>query len=73
MIRQMRCYVVRVGNLGLMHRVAKACHMHGGLPDKTFEIASRYSYGLKAEWPGVKSRLEGFLRFTRKGFPCLFP
>ncbi len=40
----------------------KAWLIHGGLPDKTFEIASRYSYGLAAEWPGVKGRLEEMLK-----------
>jgi hypothetical protein len=49
MTDQKRYYVVRVGNLDLMHRVAKACHAHGEHPEKTFEIASRYSFEMKVE------------------------
>ena len=44
----------------------KACHMHGEHPDKTFEIVTRYSYDLAAEWPRVKTRLEGFLDAKRE-------
>ncbi len=38
-----------MGNLDLMHRVAKACHMGGEHPDQTFEIASRYPFEMKVE------------------------
>ncbi len=38
-----------MGNLDLMHRVAKACHYHGQHPEKAFEIASRFSFDMKFE------------------------
>lgn len=38
-----------MGNLDLMQRVAKACHMHGEHCQKTFEIVSRYSFDMKVE------------------------
>ena len=58
-------YVVRVGNLDLIHRVAKACHMHGEHPDKTFEIVTRYSYDLKDETRWREVYAETMARYDR--------
>ena len=41
-------YVVRVGNLDLMHRVAKACIAYGG-GEKTQRIIAHYGKDLKIE------------------------
>ena len=49
MTGQKRYCVVRVGNLDMMHRIAKACHMHSEHLDRTFEIASRCSCEMKVE------------------------
>ena len=49
MTHQKNYYVVKVCNLDLIHRVAKACKMLHRMPGRTFEIASRYSFEMKME------------------------
>lgn len=59
-------YVVKVGNLDLLHRVAKACKALPGHAYEHFEIASRFSLGMKIEIMAY-AKDDGIFAYVRDG------